>query len=289
MSDPCRPVYTGRFAPSPTGELHLGSLATALASYLQARYHHGRWLIRIDDIDPQRERPGSAASIVATLEQFGLFPDAPVIYQSQRAALYHSAITQLLDQDLAYPCACSRADLDRNGRYPGHCRAGMPPGAQQRSLRVRCEQAQISFMDALAGAQHIHLQQHTGDFVIRRADACFAYQLCCAVDDAAPTITEVVRGMDLLDSTAQQIHIRRLLQLHSPRYAHIPVIVDEHGKKLSKRDQADPLLHGDHITAMRQALTHLQHPPPAAITSIDGLLTWALSHWQPARLSSAWA
>lgn len=231
------------------------------------------------------------------LQQFGMTPDAPVIYQRQRSHLYNAALQQLLANDHAYPCACSRAALDAQGRYPGNCRGGMPAGASMRSIRLRCDRADIQFHDAIAGGQQVNLDQLSGDFVVRRADQCFAYQLCCAVDDAAPGITEVVRGSDLLHCSAQQIHLRRLLQLPSPRYAHIPLITDPSGRKLSKRDGDDPLQHGDHPAAMRLALQHLQHAPPDTIKTAEGMLAWALRHWQPrrlsgrlsGRLSSAWS
>lgn len=282
-------AYTGRFAPSPTGALHLGSLAAALASFLQARHHSGRWLLRIDDIDPQREQPGSAAGIIQTLHEFGLQPDAPVIYQSQRQHLYQHAMEQLLSSGHAYPCGCSRSALDEQGRYPGICRHGLPEGARARSIRVRCDGAEIDFDDAIAGPQQLQLDELSGDFVIRRADHCFAYQLCCAIDDAAPGITEVVRGSDLLACSGKQIHLRRLLQLPSPRYAHIPLITDRQGRKLSKSAADDPLQQGDSATAMRLALQHLRHAPPAQVTTVEGMLAWALQHWRPGKLSSSWS
>lgn len=269
--------------------MHLGSLAAALASYLQARYHDGHWLLRIDDIDPLREQPGSAAGIISTLAEFGLQPDAPVIYQSQRHDIYAAALEQLLNTGHAYPCACSRAALDAQGRYPGNCRTGMPIGASVRSIRMRCEDTELEFDDAIAGPQRTNPGLVSGDFVIRRADHCFAYHLCCAVDDAAPGITEVVRGHDLLACSAQQMHIRKWLQLPSPRYAHIPLITDSSGRKLSKRDGDDPLQHGEHGSAMRMALAHLRHKPPDNIASVEGMLAWALQHWQPGRLSSVWS
>lgn len=276
--------YRGRFAPSPTGELHLGSLAAALASYLQARAHGGQWLVRIDDIDTPRVRPGSAAGILQTLEEYGLLPDEPVTYQSQYLEQYQKAVTALLEKQLAFHCGCSRADLNEDGSYPGTCRDGLPPGKPARSVRIRAPQQAVCFDDLIAGPQHDDIRRTAGDFVILRADGIFAYQLCTAMDDASPGITEVVRGADLLPSTGRQVHIQRALGLTSPRYAHIPVITDGDGNKLSKRRADDPLNRQQPAAAMRAALTHLAHPPPADITAAPDMLAWATAHWDIRRL-----
>lgn len=265
----------------------MGSLATALASYLQARAHQGRWLIRIDDIDTPRVKPGSADSIIASLEAFGLRPDEPVIYQSNHLDIYADAVDRLLDAGLAFHCGCSRADLNQDGSYPGTCRNGLPAGKQPRSIRLAASPEPIIFTDLIAGTQCDDITHNGGDFVVRRADGLFAYQLCTAIDDAAPGITEVVRGADLLPSTSPQIHVQQSLHLTTPRYAHIPVITDAHGNKLSKRHADDPISEQQPAPALRRVLTHLAHPPPENIAGADGLLAWALRHWDIRRLTAA--
>ncbi len=279
-----QPPYRGRFAPSPTGELHLGSLAAALASYLQTRRHQGVWSIRIDDIDTARVKPGSADNILSSLSELGLEPDEPVRYQSQRLARYAEAVAQLLASGAAFPCGCSRADLAADGSYPGTCRDGLPAGRQPRSVRVRAPRHAISFTDRVAGSQSQNIRRQGGDFIIRRADGIFAYQLCAAVDDAWPDVTEVVRGADLLPSTGRQRYLQHLLGLSSPDYAHVPVLLGKDGNKLSKRRGDDPLHRQRPALAMRSVLTHLAHPPPAAIDSVTGLLEWAVRHWDIHRL-----
>jgi glutamyl-Q tRNA(Asp) synthetase len=229
--------YRGRFAPSPTGRLHLGSLLAALGSWLRAREAHGAWLVRVEDIDPPREVPGSAESILRTLRTCGLEPDEPPLYQSTRLEAYETAFEKLKQIGAVFPCWCSRSDLAADGGvHRGECIAAPDPDRAP-AWRVRVDDAQIEFEDGLQGRQRWKLADG-GDFVIRRADGPFAYQLACAVDDAAQGITEVVRGADLLDSTPRQIFLMRLLGLHEPSYLHLPVLTDADGAKLSKSEGA---------------------------------------------------
>src|SRR5258708_7435112 len=240
---------TGRFAPSPTGPLHLGSLVAAVGSWLFARREGGRWLVRMEDLDTPRVVPGSADEILRALERYGLTWDGEVVYQSQRIALYDEALATLRARNLVYDCACSRADLQRAasaplGRdpvYPATCRSGLPPGRPARALRIRAPNGVIAFHDMILGHNEEDVLESTGDFVIRRADGVYAYQLTVVVDDASQGITQVVRGSDLLTSTARQIALQRALDLPTPAYAHLPLVVNNDGTKLGKRDGALPL------------------------------------------------
>ena len=278
--------YCGRFAPSPTGDLHAGSLATALASWLCARKTGGRWLLRVDDIDPPREVPGSAAGILATLERFGLRADAPVLYQSTRHAAYGQALDHLKASGHAFACWCSRQDLAASGglHRSGHCvapaDATRPP-----AWRLRVDAAVISFDDALQGPQRQALQPSVGDFVLRRADGCWGYHLACVVDDAFQGITEVVRGADLLDSTPRQILLQRLLQLPTPHYLHIPLVRRADGDKLSKLTHARAIGQGDPLPALRDALSFLGLPVDLPGTHVNGLLQQALAAFDPQQMA----
>jgi len=246
-------VSTGRFAPSPTGPLHLGSLVAALGSWLFARAARGRWLVRMEDLDAPRVVPGAADDILRTLERFGLTWDGEIVFQSARLAHYDTALEILLERKMAYACACSRADLARAasapdradplppGVYPGTCRGGLPPGRPARALRFRTAGGLIPFKDLVFGSFSEDVETSAGDFVVKRADGPFAYQLAVVVDDAAQGVTEVVRGADLLDSTARQIALQRALDLPTPSYAHLPLVLGPDGKKLGKRDGALPL------------------------------------------------
>lgn len=239
----------GRFAPSPTGSLHLGSLAAAVASWLYARAASGRWLVRIEDIDTPRVVPGSAQEILAALRRYGLEWDGEVVWQSQRTARYEEALQRLRASGLVYDCACSRADLQRAASaplgaeavYPGTCRNGLPPGKSARAIRFRAPDETIAFDDLLRGRVEENVARQTGDFVVRRADGLFAYQLAVVVDDAEQGVTQVVRGVDLLDSTARQIALQRALGYSTPEYAHIPLVTNPDDTKLGKRDGALPL------------------------------------------------
>lgn len=269
--------YVGRFAPSPTGDLHFGSLLTALASYLDARKSGGLWLLRIEDLDPPREVSGSAASIVYDLGNWGLRSDLAVLYQSQRTDAYQSICEQLVQQDLAYWCGCSRSELPESGVYPGTCSAGLPAGKKPRALRVRTFEAVIEFEDRVQGKMQHDLKRQSGDFVIRRTDGYFAYQLAVVVDDAHQHVTDIVRGADLLDSTPRQIWLQRCLGLPTPDYAHIPLVTQIDGQKLSKRLQSDPLRKLDPLLTLRLALKILGQEPPEL--DWDETWNWALANW----------
>ena len=268
----------GRFAPSPTGDLHFGSLVSAVGSFLEARHAGGKWLLRIEDIDPPREVAGSARRIIDDLERLGLRPDGPVLYQSSRLSVYKETIEMLLQSGMAYACGCTRKDLPDSGVYPGTCRHGIPPGRRPRSIRLRVDGGNHAFQDRLQGEVSGPLANPGGDFVIRRADGFYAYQLAVVVDDHYQGVTQVVRGADLLDSTCRQIVLQRALGLPTPDYMHLPVAVSADGKKLSKRSRTDPVKHQEPALAVRQALEFLgQQPPPH--TSLTSLWEWAIEHW----------
>jgi glutamyl-Q tRNA(Asp) synthetase len=240
--------YVGRFAPSPTGPLHFGSLVAALASYLEARAAKGKWLLRMEDLDKARAQPGAADDILRALERLGLEWDAPVLVQSARLERYRAALDELTRRGLAYPCSCTRKELEDSALaidgariYPGTCRHGLATGKAARALRLRTHGAPIGFADAVQGWIEQHVEQEVGDFVLLRADGIVAYQLAVVVDDMDQGVTDVVRGADLLDSSARQIHLQRLLGARTPRYAHVPVALNAAGGKLSKQAGARPL------------------------------------------------
>jgi len=278
--------YRGRFAPSPTGPLHFGSLVAAVGSYLQARSQGGQWFVRIEDLDPPREVPGAADDILRTLEAFGMEWDGEVMYQSRRQTAYDAALEKLRQSGALYACACTRreiADSSVNGIegpvYPGTCRAGLQPGRNARAWRVRVDGAVVEFDDLLQGRQHSALATDIGDFVVKRADGLFAYQLAVVVDDAEQDITEVVRGADLLHSTARQIHLQRLLGLPTPRYLHLPVVLNEQGEKLSKQTFAAPVDRTNPLPALHQALTLLGQTPPDRAIGLADCWHWAIQNW----------
>lgn len=273
----------GRFAPSPTGDLHFGSLLAAVASFLQVKSRGGRWLLRVDDIDPPREVPGSAERIIRDLQRFGMRPDGPVLYQSQRTRTYEAARDRLLESGLAYWCGCSRADLPRSGGYPGTCRDGLPAGKQPRAVRLRVNGEPVSFEDAVQGPVRETLLETVGDFVIWRADGLPAYQLAVVVDDAFQGVSEVVRGADLLQSTARQVYLQGCLGLPRPAYAHHPVAVGQEGQKLSKRFRSDPVAELPPARALGAALQFLGQDCPAD-ADLAGVWDWALRHWELARI-----
>ena len=231
--------YRGRFAPSPTGPLHFGSLVAALGSYLDAKAHGGEWLVRMEDIDTPRNMPGAADDILRTLERFGLEWDGPVLYQSSRIEAYEAALEDLRRRNLVFPCGCSRKDV--GDRYPGTCRDGIRGRLNTPSWRFRASDEAVTFEDRRLGSQQQNVRDYAGDFVLKRADGLFAYQLAVVVDDAYQDITDVVRGEDLLDSTARQILLQRALSFPQPRYLHLPVVLNESGQKLSKQTGATAL------------------------------------------------
>jgi glutamyl-Q tRNA(Asp) synthetase len=257
-------MYVGRFAPSPTGSLHFGSLVAALASWLDARAARGRWLVRMENLDQPREQAGAAHEILLTLERFGLYWDEPVVFQSLRTELYGRALETLRED--AYWCGCTRREIadssagvatDGAQIYPGTCRAGLPAGKTARAMRIKTGPQKISFHDRAQGEQHQDLASEIGDFVLYRADGQFAYQLAVVVDDAEQSVTDVVRGADLLGSTARQIHLQRLLGYGQPRYLHVPMAVNRAGEKLSKQSGAPPVDASRKEQVLRQALLFL--------------------------------
>ena len=271
-------MYTGRFAPSPTGPLHMGSLTAALASWLDARAAGGRWLVRMEDLDRPRVAPGAADAILDALARLGLNWDGEVVYQSQRRDLYHRALERLAAD--TYWCGCSRREIadsslglaaDGAPIYPGTCRAGTL-GAR-RALRLRTSPEPLAFDDRVQGPQHQVLERDIGDFVLYRADGLFAYQLAVVVDDAEQGVTDVVRGADLLDSTPRQMYLQRLLGLPTLRYLHVPVAVAASGEKLSKQTGAEPV--GASMATIRRALRFLGQPESASLAE-------AVRQWDPA-------
>lgn len=276
------PAYTGRFAPSPTGPLHFGSLLAALASYLDARSHQGRWLVRIEDLDPPREDPSAASQILHILEAYQLHWDGEVRYQSQRQPAYQQALEQLITQQQAFPCACSRKQLA--GRvHLGRC--VLPATHQQQqdfAWRFASGSGQSCFDDALQGHYCEQLELDIGDFVIKRRDGPWSYQLAVVVDDADQQISHVVRGIDLIDSTIRQRCLQQALGYRQPHYAHIPVALEANGQKLSKQNLAQPLLPDDSGNTLWLALDWLQQAPPATLKNAgnQAVLNWAIDHWQ---------
>lgn len=278
------PRYRGRFAPSPTGPLHTGSMLAALGSWLLARQAGGDWLVRIEDVDPPREVAGAAASHLATLEAFGLHPDGTVVYQSQRGRLYQEALERLLGQGLAFECHCSRSDLAASGGIHRRCVAGR----RRRDPAIRLHVAdgcRIDVEDGVQGRVVQHVAREVGDFVLRRTDGLWAYQLAVVVDDADQGITHVVRGADLLHSTPRQILLQRALGLPTPSYAHLPLLLDARGRKLSKSDAAQPVDAAAPLVTLRMLWTALGQPPMETPFETPGqFLLAGVRHFQPGRI-----
>lgn len=275
--------YVGRFAPSPTGRLHLGSLTTAVASYLEARSQQGRWLLRIEDVDTTRTVSGAADEMVRTLASLGFEWDGPIVYQSQRTGAYGDALAKLHLQGLIYECGCTRrtlADADTAGGYPGTCRTGTS-GAAPFALRLRLDDTSELIDDALRGSCSIDLRA-LGDPVIRRRDGLFAYQLAVVVDDADAGVTHIVRGADLLDSSAWQRCLQRALGLPLPVYTHVPLVTDADGGKLSKSTHAVPLDAKQAGTWLFRALELLRQQPPPELQNLPvaEIWPWAISNWR---------
>jgi len=285
--------YHGRFAPSPTGPLHFGSLVAAVGSYLQARKNLGAWYLRIEDLDPPREVSGATNEILRTLENYGLQWDKEILYQSQRNDIYLNAIEQLIQQGHAYPCGCSRKQIQDNaisGRYgsiyQGFCRQGLGKDKRPSALRVLTNDSSITFIDQLRGRFEQKLESEIGDFVVRRADKLFAYQLAVVVDDAAQDITEVVRGADLLDNTPRQIHLQKLFNYPTPNYIHLPVALNRNGQKLSKQTGAPKIEGLRPQTVLFDVLRFLNQDPVSEIIdcNLDSFWQWAIQNWQPSKV-----
>ena len=278
--------YRGRFAPSPTGALHFGSLVAAVGSYLDARANGGEWVVRIEDVDTTRCHPEFSASILETLAAFGFEWDVPVVYQSQRTACYERAFSYLKRKGLVYGCACSRREIadsaigiDGAHIYPGTCRNGLPPGRQPRAWRLVVPDREIVFDDAVQGEQRQNLAKDVGDFVLRRADGLFAYQLAVVADDIEQGINHIVRGADLLASTPRQIWLYECLDETPPRYAHLPLAVNAAGEKLSKQTRAAPVCAAEPLAPLVAAMRFLNLDPGKSECSLKELWNWAIMHW----------
>jgi glutamyl-Q tRNA(Asp) synthetase len=282
-------TYRGRFAPSPSGPLHFGSMVAAVGSYLDAKAHGGTWALRIDDLDPPRVAPGSVDSILRCLQAFDMRWDGEVFYQSTRSDAYRSALAKLRDDGRVYACVCSRKEIGDAGSgtvYPGTCRAGIVHDRRPHAWRARTDSAIVEFDDLLQGRVRQELEHEVGDFVAYRADGIASYHLACAVDDAAQGITHVVRGADLLDSTPRQVHLQRLLGLPTPAYLHLPVAIHADGQKLSKQTLAQGVNPDDAVSVLRAVLNFLDHAPPDSLRRDDlgTLWRWAIANWRRDRL-----
>ncbi len=283
-------MYIGRFAPSPTGPLHFGSLVAAVASHLEAKAHHGNWLVRMEDLDKPREIKGAADDILHTLENFSFEWSGNVIYQSQRESLYAEALDVLENQNFLYPCTCTRKEIADSSHtqgidgliYPRNCLTQPIKSNAPIAWRVKTDGKPIVFEDEIQGSIEQILNRDIGDFILKRADGLFAYQLAVVVDDAAQNITHIVRGADLLDSTPRQIYLQKLLDLNSPHYAHVPVVTNSQGEKLSKQTLAKPVEKNTANLSLFDALKFLGQQPPVEIrsASLSELWQWALANWQ---------
>ena len=292
--------YRGRFAPSPTGPLHFGSLVAAVGSYCQAKSQGGEWLVRMEDLDPPREVPGAADDILRTLETYHLNWDGSVLYQSQRVDAYRHALNQLSTGGHTFPCACTRKSIATNAQsnqkknrgsslpniYPGTCRNGLASGATARASRVRVNSETVNFHDGLQGTQEIQLETDVGDFVVKRADGLFAYHLAVVVDDAFQEISEIVRGTDLLDSTPHHVYLQKLLGFQTPQYVHLPIAVNAQEEKLSKQTHAPTINTTQSGPILEKALTFLGHSPDTDVinASPETLLKWAVRNWDLERV-----
>lgn len=285
--------YRGRFAPSPTGALHFGSLVAAVGSYLDARSRKGEWLVRIEDIDPPRIVAGAADGILRTLDALQLHWDGVVTYQSRRVDAYCESLNQLKQQGALYPCNCTRREIADSTLigfsgllYPGYCRDGMRSGRAEHALRVRTDNVPIRFHDRLQGDCIQQLELEVGDFVLRRADGLYAYQLAVVVDDAAQGVSDIVRGADILVSTPRQIYLQKLLGLPTPSYLHLPVAVNLQGEKLSKQTRAQAIETGTPLPLLFKVLEFLGQEPPRELLQGDlvSFWSWAIAHWNVSKI-----
>ncbi|RBJ78490.1 tRNA glutamyl-Q(34) synthetase GluQRS [Pseudomonas sp. MWU12-2534b] len=277
-------AYIGRFAPTPSGYLHFGSLVAALASYLDARAVGGRWLLRMEDLDPPREEPGAQAAILKALESYGFEWDGQMIRQSDRHDAYAEVLNRLFNQGLAYACTCSRKQLEPyHGIYPGLCR-NLGHAQDDAAIRLRVPELEYRFVDRVQGEYRQHLGREVGDFVIRRRDGLYAYQLAVVLDDAWQGITDIVRGADLLDSTPRQLYLQELLGLPQPRYLHVPLITQPDGHKLGKSYRSPPLTEDQAPPLLLRALRALGQTPPADLdgASVAQIMAWGMAHWDAA-------
>lgn len=288
MAQSAKKNYIGRFAPSPTGPLHIGSLLAALGSFLQAKKQGGNWLVRIEDLDPPREVPGASDDILQTLEKFHLYWDGDILYQSQRHEVYREVLEQLKTLDLIYPCTCSRKTIQQDAHYgplgmiyPGNCRANTSAIHGRHSLRLRVPNINICFKDHIQGQIALNLEQQIGDTNLFRADGFFAYHLAVVVDDALQEVSEVVRGSDLLYSTPLHIYLQNCLDYITPSYLHLPVLENLNGDKLSKQTGAQAISQAHPPALLLRLLAILGQKPPPELSdgSLDEILGWAITHW----------
>lgn len=272
--------YVGRFAPTPSGFLHFGSLVAALASYLDARACGGRWLVRMEDLDPPREVPGAQSAILRTLENYGFEWDGELLRQSGRHEAYAEVVERLLQQGLAYACTCSRKELEGQPVYPGTCRNAQHD-RHNAAIRIRVPELEYHFIDRLQGEYRQHLGRDVGDFIIQRRDGLYAYQLAVVVDDALQGVTDIVRGADLLDNTPRQLYLQELLGLPQPRYLHIPLLIQPDGHKLGKSFRSPPLPTDQAAPLLCRALRALGQPVLDELAhSLPGdVLAWGIAHW----------
>lgn len=288
-------LYRGRFAPTPSGPLHFGSLTTAVGSYLQAKTHDGQWLVRIEDIDPPRIVKGATDKILYCLEKYGLYWDQSVFYQSNHNHLFQQAIDELHTQGLLFSCSCSRKKIveanintDNSSLYPGTCRNADHPVKNDNSLRIRTNDELIEFDDLFSGKVTQHLATDVGDFIVKRVGGYFAYQLAVVVDDYEQGITEIIRGYDLIDSTCQQLYLQSSLGFSTPEYGHLPLIIDTQGSKLSKQNKNDlPLLESEPVPLLVRALECLGQTVPTDLinSDLDSFWQWAIHNWQPGAIT----
>jgi len=288
--------YIGRFAPSPTGPVHFGTLVAAVGSYLQAKTHNGNWLLRIDDVDTSRKVEGADVDIISTLEAFGFQWSGDILYQTQLTAAYEAALDELIEQSLVFPCLCSRKQLAQAGAgagagniYPGTCRSRRLPEFEEHSLRLIAEDITITFDDIVMGRQSQNIKTECGDFIIRRRDGLFAYQLAVVVDDAIQGITEVVRGTDLLDSTPRQIYLQRLLGYATPVYCHLPLAVDPAGNKISKSEGKSKIeiTHREELLISTLGFLGQQVPDELSGSGIEDIWRWAMDNWDISRIPTS--
>tara|TARA_R110000803_G_C11988405_1_gene321611 strand:- start:3860 stop:4768 length:909 start_codon:yes stop_codon:yes gene_type:complete len=287
---PLRPdnasYYRGRFAPSPSGLLHFGSLIAALASYLDAKHNNGQWLLRIEDIDPPREQSGASSEILKTLESYGLHWDEDVLYQSQQSAIYHEVLAELAEQKLSYYCRCTRAQIKaQGGIYQGQCKNLAQP-ANNSAIRINNTVGISQYNDLIQTQVTCDTKLAQEDFIVVRKDGLFAYQLAVVVDDIYQNISHVIRGCDLLEPTARQLSFYQILQHNAPKFGHFPLAVSKPGFKLSKQNSAPAIDKNNPLPSLFSALVFLgQHPPNGLQTaSVDELLTWAITHWSIAQV-----
>ena len=277
------PVYVGRFAPSPTGPLHFGSLVAAVGSYLDAKKHHGQWLLRIEDLDPPRESTTAPAEIMSQLRAFGLFWDGDVLFQSSRLNAYEENLGRLRNQGLVFPCICSRKSIV--GVYPGACRSrSFETTEVPFAERLRTAGRKIEFEDLVFGTRYCDVEQDVGDFIVKRKDKLFAYQLAVIVDDAYQEVTHVIRGSDLMDSTPRQILLAEYLSLPVPAFGHIPVVTDVSGHKLSKQTHAAPVDKQNPLPVLRQVLSVLGQHSGSKVNTVEQLLDSAIQQWDINRI-----